>query len=155
MSLDGAAFLQVVRHAPLVSIDLVVENAAGEVLLGLRNNEPAKGYWFVPGGSIRKGERLADAFAQVARDELGLSLKIGDARFLGVFEHLYDTNFAEVPGVGTHYVVLAYRVTLPDGAAPRPDAQHGAMRWWPWDRIVADPAVHPYTRAYAGPAREP
>jgi colanic acid biosynthesis protein WcaH len=154
VTLDDAAFLEVVRNAPLVSIDLIVENPAGEVLLGLRNNEPARGSWFVPGGSVRKGERLADAFARVARGELGLSLRIGDARLLGVFEHLYDTNFAGAPGVGTHYVVLAYRVALPDGDAPRADAQHGAFRWWPWDRVREDPAVHPNTRPYAGPARE-
>jgi colanic acid biosynthesis protein WcaH len=154
VTLDDAAFLQVVRNAPLVSIDLIVENPAAEVLLGLRNNEPARGFWFVPGGSVRKGERLADAFARVARGELGLGLAIGDARLLGVFEHLYDTNFAGAAGVGTHYVVLAYRVALPEGDAPRADAQHGALRWWRWDRVLADPAVHPNTRAYAGPARE-
>lgn len=150
--LGDDAFLQVVRNAPLVSIDLVVLNPDGEVLLGLRNNEPAKGYWFVPGGSIRKGERLADAFARIARDELGIDIGIGDADFMGVFEHLYDTNFAGAPGFGTHYVVLAYRVRLPAGAAPRPDAQHGRIAWWPWRRAIADPGVHPNTKAYAEPA---
>ena len=48
----------VVRLAPLVAIDLVIRNARGDILLGLRNNEPAKGCYFVPGGMILKNERL-------------------------------------------------------------------------------------------------
>ena len=36
-------FLEVVIRAPLVSIDLIVRDAAGRVLLGLRRNAPARG----------------------------------------------------------------------------------------------------------------
>lgn len=141
-------FLHVVRHAPLVSVDLIVENARGEVLLGLRNNEPARGAWFVPGGRVRKGERIAEAIGRVAGAELGVRVDPGAAAFVGVFEHLYDTNFAGAPGFGTHYVALAYRIRLPEGAAIRGDAQHGELRWWPVATAATDPAVHPYTRAY-------
>jgi colanic acid biosynthesis protein WcaH len=141
-------FLRVVRNAPLVAVDLIVENARGEVLLGLRENEPARGTWFVPGGVVRKDERLADAIARVAVAELGVAVDPGAAWFMGVFEHLYDTNFAGAEGFGTHYVVLAYRLRLPEGADIRPDAQHGALRWWPVAAAAADPAVHPNTRAY-------
>jgi len=141
-------FLQVVRHAPLVAVDLIVENARGEVLLGLRENEPAKGTWFVPGGAVRKDERLADAIARVALTELGVEVDPATATFAGVFEHLYPTNFAGAEGFGTHYVVLAYRLRFPEGADIRPDTQHGALRWWPVAAAAADPAVHPNTRAY-------
>jgi len=142
------AFLHVVRNAPLVSVDLIVENDRGEVLLGLRNNEPARGAWFVPGGRVLKGERIVEAIARVAEAELGVRVDGARAAFVGVFEHLYDTNFAGEAGVGTHYVVLAHRVRLPDGANLRADAQHGALRWWPVPKAAADPGVHPYTRAY-------
>lgn len=143
-----ADFLHVVRHAPLVAVDLIVANARGEVLLGLRNNEPARGTWFVPGGVVRKGERIAAAIARVAEAELGVRIDPTQAEFVGVFEHLYDTNFAGAPGFGTHYVVLAHRLRLPEGAAIRPDPQHGALRWWPVAALLADPAVHANTRAY-------
>jgi colanic acid biosynthesis protein WcaH len=36
-----------------VSIDLIVRDADGRVLLGLRNNRPARDWWFVPGGIVR------------------------------------------------------------------------------------------------------
>ena len=35
-------------NVPLVSVDLVIEHDGG-VLLGKRENDPAKGEWFVPG----------------------------------------------------------------------------------------------------------
>src|SRR3954466_13792753 len=54
--LSDAQFADVVRLAPLVSIDLVIRDPDGDVLVGLRTNAPAKGFWFVPGGRIRKNE---------------------------------------------------------------------------------------------------
>lgn len=145
--LPHADWLRVVRDAPLVSIDLIVEDPQGRVLLGLRENAPARGSWFVPGGAIRKAETLDAAFARIAAAELGLPLSRRDARLLGVYEHHYPDNFAGDPGFGTHYVVLAHR--LPLGGEPRPaDDQHRQLRWFGVGQLLADPAVHDHVKAY-------
>ena len=47
--LDSQSFQTAVENAPLVSIDLCLV-CQGQILLGKRNNEPLKGYWFTPGG---------------------------------------------------------------------------------------------------------
>ncbi|TOG48146.1 hypothetical protein CGJ00_12225 [Vibrio parahaemolyticus] len=78
-------FSLVVRSTPLVSIDLVIENAQGQTLLGLRNNRPAQGFWFVPGGRVLKGESLKDAFLRLCQDEVGLEVNIEDAIPLGSY----------------------------------------------------------------------
>ncbi|QIO20876.1 NUDIX domain-containing protein [Haloarcula sp. JP-L23] len=65
----------IVQSVPLVSVDLVVRTGEGIVLLK-RTNEPAKGEWFVPGGRVRKGERLREAVHRVARTELGVDVTI-------------------------------------------------------------------------------
>lgn len=57
MFLRHEDFATVVRSTPLISIDLIVENAHGEFLLGKRLNRPAQGYWFVPGGRVQKMNR--------------------------------------------------------------------------------------------------
>jgi len=93
-------FSSIVRHAPLVSIDLVIRNPRGEILVGFRRNRPAQGYWFVPGGRIGKGERIAEAFARITRGELGTEHRIENAVFLGVFEHIYEDNFSGDPSFG-------------------------------------------------------
>jgi colanic acid biosynthesis protein WcaH len=108
--LPADEFLALVKNAPLVSIDLIVENNNGEILVGRRKNSPAKDSWFVPGGRIRKDETLDVALARITREELGTETPRVKADFLGVFEHFYSDNFAGVSGVGTHYVVLAFRL---------------------------------------------
>jgi colanic acid biosynthesis protein WcaH len=42
MTLGERDFLEVIERTPLVSIDLVVRDEAGRVLLGRRTREPAK-----------------------------------------------------------------------------------------------------------------
>jgi len=140
-------FLEVVARAPLVSIDLIVRDATGRILLGLRRNAPARGYWFVPGGCVRKNETLDIAFGRITFDELGVTASRADARFLGVYEHFYDENAGDQPGFGTHYVVLGH--ALPSGmiVTPPPE-QHSEYRWLSVEGLLSDPQVHEYTKAY-------
>ncbi|MBN3788787.1 GDP-mannose mannosyl hydrolase [Burkholderia sp. Ac-20353] len=142
-------FLRVIDATPLIAIDLIVRNDEGSYLLGHRVNRPAQGFWFVPGGRIRKNERLDDAFRRITRDELGCSdLERSDAELIGVYEHLYDDNFGGEPGVSTHYVVLGYKLREKVDLAALPNAQHTAYRWAAVGEIVVDDTVHPNTQAY-------
>ena len=148
MHLNPDDFHSVVRLAPLVSIDLIIRNARGEVLLGLRNNEPAKGLFFVPGGIIRKQERLHEAFARILKRETNYDAPLEDARLLGVYEHFYDANSFGDENFGTHYVVLAHELKLADASALKSDAQHSEMRWWDERDLLASDQVHENTKAY-------
>jgi colanic acid biosynthesis protein WcaH len=136
-----------VRLTPLISIDLILRNSNGDALLGVRNNEPAKGFYFVPGGRILKNERIADAFRRIILNETGVSADISQSTFKGVFEHIYDSNFANRSDFGTHYVVLAYQITQPFDDV-RLDSQHSAFEWWDDERIRTSRVVHENTRAY-------
>ncbi|THF57622.1 GDP-mannose mannosyl hydrolase [Pseudothauera rhizosphaerae] len=150
MHLPAETFRAVVAATPLVSIDLVVQNARGEILLGERLNRPAKGYWFVPGGRILKNERLDNAFRRLTLNELGQTLERRDAQLLGVHEHFYsDSAFGAPAEPNTHYVVVAYRITLPDGCILTPPSeQHGRYRWWPLAEARTSTEVHKNTRTY-------
>ncbi len=146
--LAQAEFRQAVEMLPLVSIDLLLRDAAGRYLTGLRANPPAQGAWFVPGGRIRKHETLRDALRRIARDELGVPETELSWTPRGVYEHFYGTNFAGEAGRSTHYVVLAYEAELSLDISSLPQAQHRSYRWLPAEAIAADPGVHPYTQAY-------
>src|ERR1700745_2124488 len=117
-------FTFVVRRTPLVSFDIIIKDPAGNVLVGLRTNEPAKGKYFVPGGIIRKNETLADAFARIIKAEIGLEASFSNAKLVGVYEHIYDTNTPGDPGYGTHYIVLAHELNLIERPRIAGDAQH-------------------------------
>ena len=146
--LDPTAFAEVIRNAPLVSIDLIVRDESGRVLLGKRMNSPAKGFWFVPGGRINKGEKLKTATGRVIKEELGLEADHQKVVFLGVYDHVYAENVFGDPSYGTHYVVLAHQLTL--GAVPvsLPMDEHEAYKWWSTDELMHSPDVHPFTKAY-------
>ncbi len=145
--LASNAFEHIVRGAPLCSIDIVIRDPHGAILLGLRKNDPAKGFYFVPGGRIRKNETLADAFQRILASETSIELKFHEARFIGVFEHFYETNWKGLSGFGTHYVCLAYEVRLPARVDAVLDTQHVESVWAsPVD--LEKLQIHPYTLAY-------
>lgn len=146
MFLDNATFTIVLDSTPLVSIDLIVENAQGEILLGERKNRPAKGYWFVPGGRILKNESIAAAFERLTLNELGEGFMIEQARLQGPFDHFYsDSVFGELPS--THYVAISYWLTI-DNLDALPKAQHSAYCWFSKQELLSSPRVHQHTKAY-------
>ncbi|MEM5386577.1 GDP-mannose mannosyl hydrolase [Paraburkholderia phymatum] len=147
--LEADDFLQVVRMTPLVSIDLIVSDYAGRVLVGHRRNRPALGTWFVPGGRICKNERLDAAFTRIVDAELGISgMERSAARFGGLFEHLYTDNFAGADEITTHYVVIAYFLTLESTASVGRFDQHSRYIWLTPEDLLAHDGVHENTKAY-------
>ena len=148
MKLSGQQFFEVVKNTPLVAIDLLVKNTEGRILLGFRTNDPARDFWFVPGGRIRKEESLDVAFQRIVHEELGIGYNREQARFFGVSENIYDTNFLNIPGVGTHYINLVYEMTLPEMPGSLPASQHQQYRWFTRAEALQEPQVHPYVIPY-------
>jgi colanic acid biosynthesis protein WcaH len=146
--LSNDEFAFVVRCTPLVSFDIIVRDDDGNVLVGLRTNEPAKGMYFVPGGIIRKNETLANAFARILKSEIGLKASLSEAKLIGVYEHIYETNTQGEHGYGTHYIVLAHELNLVERPQIVRDNQHVEFRWMSPLEIASSPDVHPNTQAY-------
>lgn len=146
--LENDEFIRVVKNTPLVSLDLVIRSADNKLLMGMRVNEPAAGSWFVPGGRIRKDESIEDAFLRITKAELGKPYSIDHARLLGAFTHKYRTNFAHIPGISTHYVVLAYELQVDVDQQQLPVEQHSEYRWLGKNDDLT--RVHPNTKAYFG-----
>ena len=152
--LDHQRFLAIVESAPLVSMDIVVRDPSGRVLLGYRSNEPARHFWFVPGGRIFKNESLAEAFGRITHEELGRAFDRADAVLLGVYEHFYDTSAGGVTGSGTHYIALAYEVTASSPLSPACE-QHSRYEWFRVDDLLTAADVHPYTKQFFDGQRLP
>jgi len=145
--LEKQTFSTVIDSTPLVSIDLLVENTEGQVLLGYRNNRPAKGYWFVPGGRILKDESMDSAFKRLTLAELGVVLERHQAEFLGPYEHFYcDYVFGE--GVTTHYVVLGYKIVCDLDISALPSVQHNDYQWFTKSEMLASDTVHKHSKWY-------
>lgn len=152
--LHWSMFQQAVSALPLVSVDWVLTNLAGELLVGQRLNAPARSTWFTPGGRIRKGEALAQALSRVAQDELGATPELAitlmqRGQLMGAWDHFYsDAAFSDA--VSTHYVNLPHWATLTTeevNALRLPlGEQHGEWKWMPL--AEAAHTVHPWVQPY-------
>lgn len=147
MSLPEKVFKSVVASTPLISIDLIVRNNQGKILLGKRTNRPAQGYWFVPGGRVLKDEAIEQAFKRLLIVELGLEFSVVKASFIGTYQHFYDDNFFDST-FSTHYVVLAYKIILQDDLASIPNEQHSSYKWFSENELLNDDDVHEHSKWY-------
>lgn len=142
--------MEVVDRVPLLCLDLLVIDEQDRVLLGWRENSPAKDSWFVPGGSVMKGEGIEQAFARIAEGELGLRPDFSVTRFRGVHQHHFarGENFAGDAAISTHCIVLAYELQMDSDAEIVGDDQHGTLRWFSSEEVVEAENVHPFTKDY-------
>lgn len=126
--ISEALYAQIKKVIPIPCVDLVLHQS-GKVLLCKRNNYPAKGEWWLPGGRVLKGESLEDAVIRKGREELGVDVVI--ERQVGA----YDNIFSQVHSIVVVYVVrLAHKdatITL--------DTQHSECKFI--DRVDG---LHPY-----------
>jgi len=144
--LDKETFKIVVDNTPLVSIDLIILNSKGEVLLGKRKNKPAKDFYFTIGGRVYKNETMTTAKGRILKDELGLELKC-DCEFIGVFEHLYDDSIFS--NSSTHYVNIAYKIKLDDvDLKTLIKTQHSNYIWISMTDLMSQNNVHENVKAY-------
>jgi len=146
--MNDEKFLDVIDSTPLVSIDLLLEDKDGRVLLGKRRNKPAKDFWFVPGGRVRKNERLSDAIIRISMTELGIEITIDQAQLMGAFDHIYADNFAGKEGINTHYVAMGYQVKMIADLSIEADDQHSDMIWWSKQELLNNDKVHKNTKLY-------
>ncbi len=88
--LPKAEFDAIFSKVPRLCVELIVRTPDG-IVLTKRNIEPCKGQWHYPGGTVFFGEMVTDTVRRVAKDELGVGVKID--KLLGYKE--YPKMFAD------------------------------------------------------------
>ena len=103
--------------------------------------------WFVPGGRIQKNEPVSQAFDRLVENELGIQLKIDQARYLGLYDHFYpDSIWGDE--VTTHYVVNAFELAMSLEHGSLPLDQHVEYCWLEVEALLSAPDVHDHTKWY-------
>lgn len=135
--IDHELYRQILESMPIACVDVAIV-ADGKVLLVRRQDDPAKGQWWVPGGRVRKGETLKDAARRKAQEEVGLSCHVGP------IIHADETIFPDGPyDVPIHSINTCFFL-YPESntTAIQLDDHHQDAKWV--DTIDKD--LHPYVR---------
>jgi colanic acid biosynthesis protein WcaH len=149
MRLPPDQFKQIIHSAPLVAVDLIIQNPEGRILIGLRRNRPAQGFWFVPGGRILKNESLLEATERIGLEEIGYGISLEQCELLGISDHIYDDNAFGDHSFNTHYVVLALVFIDRDNRiSPRQNDQHDQMIFEDVENVLKRQDVHSFTKRY-------
>jgi colanic acid biosynthesis protein WcaH len=144
--LSEKEYLDVIERTTLTAVDLIFLYN-NKILLGYRNNHPAKGFWFTPGGRTGKMEKNEDALIRVALNECGINLSKEDYQLLGVYDHIYENNFSN-QDFGTHYVVSAFLIELKNFPDLKHDSQHSEFIWEDINNVESNPNIHPNVKRY-------
>lgn len=77
------------KYFPFATVDVVIFYK-DYFLLTMRNTSPYNGLWHLPGGIIRKGEKIENTAKRVVKKELNLNARF--EKFLGVYENPIRTR---------------------------------------------------------------
>ncbi len=136
-NIPGDLYGLILANVPIACVDVVIIEA-GAVLLVRRQDPPAAGDWWVPGGRVLKGERMRDTARRKAREEVGLDCHVGP------IIHTGETLFPDGPyGRPVHSInscFLLWPVARLAADGVRLDGHHSEYRWV---RTIPD-GLHPY-----------
>ena len=102
---------------PIASVEaLILRN--GALLFLRRNNHPANGEWWFPGGRIRKGESLEQALRREVKEETGL--EISACKLIKVYSRVFPER---------HDIAIAYLCKCKKGSI-KLDDEHSEYRFF-------------------------
>lgn len=146
-------YIQAFSRTQIVCADFVIYNRLNnKILLGKRNNPPAKGFYFVPGGRIFKGEPVNEGIRRVIKKEIGFVPK--KLTPIGVYEHKYpNDNPMGIEGVSGDYIVFGMKASVDtqeefDTITKTMSGQHEECVWVDVGEVFSRDDVHQYTKNY-------
>lgn len=105
---------------PALTVDCVVFDPRGQVLLIRRKNAPFQGAYALPGGFVDVGETIEDGCRREVREETGLSVE--DLQLVGV----YSDPRRDPRG---HTVSAAFLTRLAEPTVPTAGDDAAAAEW--------------------------
>ncbi len=110
--------------SPRVGSAVFVVDDDGRLLLGVRDKEPFRGSWVLPGGKVEPFETLEDAARREILEETGLDIKV--SRTLDVIEIIDPPR---------EHRIIVYALASPVGGALAASSDLSAARFFARDEI--------------------
>lgn len=145
-------FKEIINSTPLVSVDLLLVND-DKILLCKRRNNPAKGFYFTPGGRIKKNQSWKEAIDSILINELGCTLKKNEYQVIGVWDHFYENSFF-CDNTSTHYLSIGVYFNLKERINVVLDNQHSDYIWINISEVPKNIKIHKYAVDYMDAIKE-
>jgi 8-oxo-dGTP diphosphatase len=120
---------------PALTVDCVIYDPRGRVLLIRRKNAPFEGSYALPGGFVDIGETVEAGCRREVREETGLNVR--DLKLVGV----YSDPARDPRG---HTVSAAFSAQLPEATAPSAGDDAASAEWvedWRREPLAFDHAT--------------
>jgi mutator protein MutT len=99
---------------------LIIEE--DKLLMIRRGNPPFEGYWSIPGGKIKWGEKLEEALKREVQEELSVEVEVGE--LAGIVESIVEKE----GDVVYHYILIDYFCRIISGT-PKASSDALELRW--------------------------
>lgn len=106
MFIESNIYKTIMEHSIINTIDVIFINKNNQILLWLRNNEPLRGTYYIPGGRRYKNELVIDSAKRKMKEELGLDIDTERLVFLWVYDDLFKNSMFE--DTKSHYSSITY-----------------------------------------------
>lgn len=132
---------------PIPCVDLIIVNNSGEILLGKRANEPARGEWWFPGGRVHYLETRADAAVRKLREEC--DLEADQLIELSTFDVIVDESDH---GNQSHGITTVFVARVGKNTAFKLDIQNSEAEWrlpLDWMKVKLNPFIEQALAVFA------
>ena len=116
----------IMEKMPVCCVDIVIKKL-DRFLLVLRENEPLKGEWWIPGGRIHKNEKSEDAARRKVKEECNINIKI--EKKIGFYDVFSDKGIFDNLKTGVHTVSVVFLASVDGEEGIALDKQSSKFRW--------------------------
>jgi ADP-ribose pyrophosphatase YjhB (NUDIX family) len=120
--LSQKEFNEIYSKVPRLTVEVLLYNEEKGVFLTLRDIEPYKHTWHLPGGTVYLGETLLGAVKRVANKEL--SIDVEKAHNVGYIEYPHHYKDGHGSPVGIVFKVTSY------AGIPQVDSEAADGKWF-------------------------
>lgn len=123
-------YKSILPKIPMLCIDVVLLNrATKKYKLVLRENEPVKGYWWLPGGRLFFGESFEDCARRQVNEEVGIR-DVTIMGLVGAYNQIFKNSASYPSGEkGCHTPSITYLIETNETKTSLDTTQHLKSKW--------------------------
>jgi len=139
MLIEKEYYKEIIKTTIIECVDLILLNSKNKILLWLRNNNPLKWIYHIPGWRRYKNELLLDSVKRKAYEELWIHICTDKLIFLWIYDDIYPNSMFE--WIDSHYssITYVYHIDKDEENNIKKDKQHSNLKFFDInDKMIND-----------------